>query len=93
MAIISDLLQLLRETGEPLAVPELARLTGANRELVESALEELARLGKLEKVAAGCSQASCPLKTSCGGCPHCGKPAAGLECPSAWRLSEQKTSG
>lgn len=92
MALISDLLKLLRETGEPLTVPELARLTDTNRELVESALEELARLGKLQKVAADCGQASCPLETICGGCPHCGKPVAGLECPSTWRLSEQKTS-
>ncbi len=93
MAIISDLLKLLHEASGPLTVPELARLTGTNRELVESALEELARLGKLQKVAADCGQASCPLETSCGGCPHCGKPEAGLKCPSAWHFSEGKTSG
>jgi cytochrome c2 len=90
MALVSDLLKLLREAREPLTMPELARLTGASRKLIQAALEELARLGKLQKVTTDCGQGSCPLSEKCSGCHNYDKLEPDLVCPFTWRLTERK---
>ncbi len=87
--MLNELLDLLREGGTRRIV-DLAQELGTTPELVETMLEDLARMGYVKHVASQCSEkcSTCPMSDMC---------AAGRGSPEEgngriWTLAEEQRS-
>jgi predicted ArsR family transcriptional regulator len=77
--MLDQLLKLLRSGGSH-RVSDLAEALDTTPQLVETMLEDLARMGYLRAVNAGCED-------SCATCPVAGLCAAGGEAGRMWALT------
>lgn len=85
--MLDKLLDLLREGGTR-RIDDLAQELDTTPELVETMLEDLARMGYVKAVSARCSEscAECPLSSMCAA----GGPSSGAGSGQIWVLVEKE---